>query len=436
MMKRLRFIAMCALLLAVAGAVAQTADPKALYAQGEACFGQKKYADAIGYYKQMGDSLDIFAMDKIARCYYYLDDYNNAAHWYKLVGDNINLENYEYVSPGYLEKMAEKGNPKSMAVLAWYWYEKFGYYTRFGQSWFEQEMKKWQAAYLVQKLMDMQWRDIQTDDRLGYIDIILLKDRLDRNGYQPASEPYSAELVKKAKKKNVVAMRELGECLLFGYGCKPATKQEVQKQLGAAIKKGDIEAMYFRNLIDLQSLVPGLEMSAYLLMTHNREVAEKGHTLSQYMTGLLLLDVKDAQGAVDWLTRVAESGNMGAMEKLYHCYGSLGVNYGIEADPQKQRYWMERMADAGDSGFQYIMGLYYYNGISGYVVDYGKAFSYFEHAATGNEPSGDAMKLLAQCYMNGRGVPRDVQKGKEWLNRAALYRNKDAQKTVQLLKGM
>lgn len=436
MMKEFRFIAMCALLLAVAGVGAQELTPKSAYALGEACFEQKKNADAIGYYKQMGDSLDIFAMDKIARCYYYLDDYNNAAHWYKLVGDNINLENYEYVSPGYLEKMAEKGNPKSMAVLAWYWYEKFGYYTRFGQSWFEQEMKKWQAAYLVQKLMDMQWRDIQTDDRLGYIDIILLKDRLDRNGYQPASEPYSAELVKKAKKKNVVAMRELGECLLFGYGCKPATKQEVQKQLGAAIKKGDIEAMYFRNLIKLQNLVPSVEISTYFLMAQNEDVAQNGHVLSQYMTGRLLLYLKRPQEAVAWLTKAAEGGNIEAMKELYHCYGSRSVNYGIEADQQKLRYWMERMADAGDNDFQYIMGLYYYNGISGYMVDYGKAFSYFEHAATGNEPSGEAMRLLAQCYMNGRGVARDVQKGKEWLNRAALYRNKDAQKTVQLLKGM
>lgn len=94
------------------------------------------------------------------------------------------------------------------------------------------------------------------------------------------------------------------------------------------------------------------------------------------------------------------------------------------------------MAEAGVSLYQSLLGEYYYNGKEGYAVDYGKAVQWLTRAATGNEPSGDAMKLLAQCYMNGRGVPRDVQKGKEWLNRAALYRNKDAQKTVQLLKGM
>lgn len=439
MMKEFRFIAMCALLLAVAGVGAQELTPKSAYALGEACFEQKKYADAIGYYKQMDKDIDIFAMDKIARCYYYLDDYNNAAHWYKLVGDNINSENEAYVSPGYLETMAEKGNPKSMAVLAWFLVENYLCYSHFSHpgEWREEEAK-WQAAYLLQQLVAMGWKDTLSDNQEGYVNVDLLKKRLDSCGYQVASEPYSPTLVKKSKKKDVVAMRELGECMLFGYGCKPTVFREILKQLERPVKKEDAESMYFYGFtLQYQSNLDGNKQMAFICYL---DAARRGHLLSQYMTGMCLLEGigygKNVKDAIDWLTLAANGGNLDAMQQLYWCYGVFAEPYGLTPDEGKKKFWMEKMAEAGVSLYQSLLGEYYYNGKEGYAVDYGKAVQWLTRAATGNEPSGDAMKLLAQCYMNGRGVARDVQKGKEWLNRAALYRNKDAQKTVQLLKGM
>ena len=441
MMKEFRFIAMCALLLAVAGVGAQELTPKSAYALGEACFKQKKYADAIGYYKQMDKDIDIFAMDKIARCYYYLDDYNNAAHWYKLVGDNINSENEAYVSPGYLETMAEKGNPKSMAVLAWFLVENYLCYSHFSHSGeFMEEKAKWPAAYLLQRLEEMGWKDTLTDDRQGYVDVASLKDRLDRCGYEVVSEPYSPALAKKAKKKDVAAMRELGECMLFGYGCKRSdySINDLLKQFMRSVEKGDAEALYFYGYT--------LQFCSTLDLEHQRsflcylEAAKCGHLVSQYLTGRFLLQgighQKNSKDGIDWLTLAANGGNLDAMQHLYWCYGAFASRYGLTPDEGKKKFWMEKMAEAGVSLYQSLLGEYYYNGKEGYAVDYGKAVQWLTRAATGNEPSGDAMRLLAQCYMNGRGVARDVQKGKEWLNRAALYRNKDAQKTVQLLKGM
>lgn len=439
MRKRLRLIAMCALLLAVAGAGAQGLTPQNAFAQGEACFRQKKYADAIGYYKQMDRAIDIFAMDKIARCYYYLDDYNNAAHWYKLVGDNINTENQEYVSPGYLETMAKKGNPKSMAVLAWFLVENYLCYSHFSQpgEWREEEAK-WRAAYLLQQLVAMGWKDTLTDNLEGYVNVDLLKRRLDLCGYQVASEPYSPALVKKSKKKDVVAMRELGECMLFGYGCKPAAFRDVLKQLDRPLKKEDAESMYFYGYtLQYHSNLEGNKQMAFICYL---DAARRGHLLSQYMTGMCLLEgigcAENVKDAIDWLTKAAEGGNLDAMQELYWSYGTFAEVRGLAPDEEKKRYWMEKMAEAGVSLYQSLLGQYYYNGKEGYAVDYGKAVGWLTLAATGNEPSGEAMKLLAQCYMNGRGVARDVQMGKEWLNRAALYHNKDAQKTMQLLKGM
>lgn len=70
------------------------------------------------------------------------------------------------------------------------------------------------------------------------------------------------------------------------------------------------------------------------------------------------------------------------------------------------------------------------------VKDYNRAFSLFLRAANVNDPdqvSTPAMIYLSKCYANGQGTTKDLDKARQWMERAARMGDADAQ---DVLEGM
>ena len=82
------------------------------------------------------------------------------------------------------------------------------------------------------------------------------------------------------------------------------------------------------------------------------------------------------------------------------------------------------------------MGELYYMG-NGVIQDHNKAFELFTKAAEAAEfPNQNAMKRLADCYRYGRGTPQNFEKAEYWLQKAIEKGNDDAEKIVQLNRGV
>ena len=96
----------------------------------------------------------------------------------------------------------------------------------------------------------------------------------------------------------------------------------------------------------------------------------------------------------------------------------------LERDTTEGRRWLQKAADAGDHGAQYLLGYAYLSGWAG-LIDPVKGASLLKAAADGGEV--EAMKLLAGLYLTGRGVPKDVDACEHYLRRAVESGDLDAQ---------
>ncbi|MEQ1837092.1 MAG: tetratricopeptide repeat protein [Candidatus Nitrotoga sp.] len=122
------------------------------------------------------------------------------------------------------------------------------------------------------------------------------------------------------------------------------------------------------------------------------------------------------------------------------------VSVQVELTPEEKFAETKRKAEAGDAVAQFELAKMYHNG-RGIPIDIVKSVDWLQKAALQGEVM--AQTLLGWVYRSGEGVPKDAAKAVEWYQKAAaqgdaaaqsglgeMYRNgegvtKDAAKAVQ-----
>lgn len=181
-------------------------------------------------------------------------------------------------------------------------------------------------------------------------------------------------------------------------------------------------------------------------------------------TGYIYLMEAADKGAVDFYREKMQEGDT-QMELIYGLCFIEG--HGVEDDPakayqiissaydhgeQQAAYIVERLSNAGNPAFQYLIGFFYYDGVCGFDKSKSLAKSYWVDAANsghhhsivalakdsfvsedwGNalkwntkaaeigtqEEKGNANNNLGLMYKYGNGVPMDYEKAKEYFKRA------------------
>lgn len=112
----------------------------------------------------------------------------------------------------------------------------------------------------------------------------------------------------------------------------------------------------------------------------------------------------------------------------------LGWHYyiGIKDDIIKGMEYLKKASSRGMSFATYKIGDIYDKGF--YIrQDYDEAFKWLKQAAEHKvDPSGDAMRRLADYYMFGIGnIPKDEDKGMYWMKEAAKHENGNAKEIIE-----
>ena len=159
--------------------------------------------------------------------------------------------------------------------------------------------------------------------------------------------------------------------------------------------------------------------------------------LKKMMVALLALGIGQAAWADDTLNvgemvqkemlRMAEAGDAGAQF-------SLGVMYeqgkGIRQDYTEAVQWYRKAAEQGDTYAQVSLGLMYEKG-QGVRQDYAKAVSWYRKAA--EQGQAEAQYNLGVMYEEGQGVSKNRKVAKEWYKKACdngLQQSCDAYRTL------
>ena len=121
----------------------------------------------------------------------------------------------------------------------------------------------------------------------------------------------------------------------------------------------------------------------------------------------------DYDTALQQLRPLAEQGDAGAQY-------SLGLMYdngnGVPQDYKEALRWYRLAAEQGNAEAQYNLGLMYGNG-NGVPQDYKEAARWFRLAA--EQGSARAQHNLGVMYYNGHGVPQDYTYAHMWFNLGA-----------------
>lgn len=78
---------------------------------------------------------------------------------------------------------------------------------------------------------------------------------------------------------------------------------------------------------------------------------------------------------------------------------------------------IKKMAHLGDHDAQYHIGYLYEHGI-GLPINLGKSFYWYCRSSEGGHVG--AIKKVAQCYIDGKGVPEDLDEGMWWLSESDI----------------
>ncbi|MDD3063871.1 MAG: tetratricopeptide repeat protein, partial [Massilibacteroides sp.] len=120
----------------------------------------------------------------------------------------------------------------------------------------------------------------------------------------------------------------------------------------------------------------------------------------------------DLSATIKLITEAAEQGNIKAMKSLARlCYS--------QNNEEEAFRWFEKIDKYFNRDHAFEMGERYYHGGSNWIVDqdYEKAVYWYSIAAeSGNN---EAITELAQCYRDGKGVKKDVNKALELFKKAA-----------------
>ena len=162
----------------------------------------------------------------------------------------------------------------------------------------------------------------------------------------------------------------------------------------------------FRSALDRMESDPD---SARMML---REASSLGCTASMVLLGDILIDGSDDERkeALELFEKAHKAGDNMGSRNLGYCYA---IGLGVDADKSKAAEWYRRSSEAGYSRGRTNYACLLRDG-EGVPKDPAKAVYWFEQSG-----SPRAERLLAQMYLSGTDIPKDIPKAKELLESAS-----------------
>lgn len=182
------------------------------------------------------------------------------------------------------------------------------------------------------------------------------------------------------------------------------------------------------------------------------KAAENGNPEAQQIVGSryhsAFYTVKDDEKAKYWLRKAAAAGNQKAVEQLKSFYHETApsstsllvnekapsaVSNKTQVENDIKKFWKDKKyaeclklceANTDNPEAQYYLGLFYHNGYGGVKTNGKTASDWFLKAAENGHV--EAQRTIGARYYNGFHVPKDKEKGRYWLRKAAAAGSKQA----------
>ena len=237
-------------------------------------------------------------------------------------------------------------------------------------------------------------------------------------------------------------------------GCAPAAYEKglkyyrpddaaaAARQLKPLAEQGNAEAQF--NLGSLYYQGRGVPQDYKEAAKWFRKAADQNHVYAQvnlgsmYAEGIQGVIAKDYSQALMWFVFAAVRGDMEAMEFREDLAAKMTPAQITEAQKMAREFKPEDahaklfrelkdLAEKGDAGAQFKIGLMHYNG-QGTVLDYSEAIKWFTKAALQGNPY--AQHNAGYMYEKGEGTPQDYVEAAKWYRLAAEGGNVPAQYTL------
>lgn len=183
--------------------------------------------------------------------------------------------------------------------------------------------------------------------------------------------------------------------------------------LARAVDKENPDAMYVlgRCYAEGEGVEKNLEMATELY----RKAAEHDNPHGMLMVAQRALESGDKSEAFKWFGRLQKDfDNAEGMYGLGWCYQN-GI--GVDTDEVQAVDWYKKAVERGNRRALFHLGSCYAKGLGGLPKDERKAFVLYQEAERLNVP-GTAY-AIGLCFLEGKGVEKDLEKGLAYLNRAA-----------------
>ncbi len=235
-----------------------------------------------------------------------------------------------------------------------------------------------------------------------------------RGFYEKYAPQRLKEWMQAAKMRNPIAQVFVGSCYLNGIGLKQDA-QEGFYWYNQAAKSGFAPALH--NLGYCHEHGKGTQKDLFEAARWYHKAAKKGYARSESRLGQCYQHgrgvIKDAVEAVRRYRIAISKGIVQAKNHLGLCF-LKGI--GVIENQQMGLKLIREAADAGCAMAMNNLGYFYLNGYHGLPRDDRKAFKYFTLA--GEKGWEMAWSNLGLCYLEGRGVDRDVKTGVSWVLKA------------------
>ncbi|MDS7945504.1 tetratricopeptide repeat protein [Acinetobacter sp. V110_1] len=197
-------------------------------------------------------------------------------------------------------------------------------------------------------------------------------------------------------------------------------------------ENGDPIAQYNMGVVYQQGL-SGEKVNLDKAVYWFKKAAEQGEEEAQANLGVIYYTegtkYTNIPKAVDIFSELSKKDNRVALNFLGRMYKD-GV--GVKQDNNKAFNLFNSAALLGDLSAQFNLGNMYFNG-DGIPLDYEKA-AYWYNKAIIKGKDGDAAKILAGMYYEGRGVEKNINKSIELLQIAADQGDQEAAKNIEIIK--
>ncbi|MBI3775914.1 MAG: sel1 repeat family protein [Gammaproteobacteria bacterium] len=222
--------------------------------------------------------------------------------------------------------------------------------------------------------------------------------------------------------------RYLGGLLIYGalFNFVNARGQEVPEpvlvELQHNAQQGNLDAQYQLAMKYLNG--DGVPSDLPMALKWLRKSVDGGHLRAEYQLGIMYRDgvgvPKDLELAMRWLRVAAGSGHTQAQT----AYDALN-----RAQLTREFDKLQASAQAGDAAAQYALGRNYLTGKAPQAVNPAQALAWLTRAA--EQQQADAQYEVGVIYKDGSSVPRDLERAKLWLGKAAAQGHVKAKVALQ-----